>query len=218
MKKNVLILAKNMSKHCIGMEGNVSVKIKHSFFIKASGARLDCLTENDLVEFDFNGNQLDNFCKKGSIELDFHLFLLKNENINFVSHTHPINTLKILCSEFANEFSESRLFPEQVVFNGKKSCLVSYAEPGEDLKNNITEEVGLYIKENKEFPKLILLKNHGIIVCGKTIDECIMITDICEKAAEIFVGAKSLGNINYLTNEEIESLMQNKKENYRKKL
>lgn len=200
------------------MEGNISEKTENGLLIKASGARLSELSYDDLVEFDMNANQLSNFSKKGSMELSFHIFLLGFDNINYVSHTHPTNTLKILCSDLCESFASNRIFPDQVVFNGKKSCLVPYAKPGNDLTNTIKVSISEFIEKEGYFPKVILLKNHGIITCGKTIDECIMSTEICEKSADIFIGSLTLGKINFLTNLESEDLVNDKNEKYRQKL
>lgn len=206
------------SKYCVGMEGNTSMKIDNHLLIKASGTKLDILSKNDLIKYDFSGNQIDNFNKKGSMELGFHMFLLKQENINFVLHTHPINTLKILCSKHIDYFVNNRIFPDQVVFNSKKSCVVPYAKPGDELTETIKKHVNLFMELNGEFPKLILLKNHGIIACGETIEECIIITEICEKAAEIFVDCLLLGGVNFLTEDQVNSLINDKNEKYRKSL
>jgi L-fuculose-phosphate aldolase len=214
----VIELSKKISKYCIGMEGNVSVKTEKGLLIKASGARLNELSYDDLVEFDMSGNQLSNPSRKGSMELSFHTFLLGFEGINYISHTHPTNTLMILCGEFSELFAYNRMFPDQVVFNGKKSCLVPYAKPGEDLTNLIIECVNSFIQNEGYFPKLILLRNHGIITCGGTIDECIISTDMCEKSAEIFVGSFTLGKINFLSDSESDDLVKDNNEKYRQGL
>jgi ribulose-5-phosphate 4-epimerase/fuculose-1-phosphate aldolase len=216
--KELIDLSHSVSKYCVGMEGNTSMKIDNNLLIKASGSRLKTLSENDLVKYDFSGNQIDNFDKKGSMELGFHMFLLEQENIKFISHTHPINTLKILCTHHIDAFANNRLFPDQVVFNGKKCCAVPYAKPGDELTETIKTHVNLFIKINNEFPKLILLKNHGIIACGETAEECIIITEICEKAAEIFVGSTLLGGISFLPSFQVNSLIFDEKEKYRKSL
>jgi len=215
---DLIKLSKQSSKYCVGMEGNVSCKINDTFFIKASGSKLNELSLDDLVNFDFNGNQINNFDKKGSMELGFHTFLLGFDDVNFISHTHPTNTLKILCSDLSKEFANNRIFPDQVVFNGKKSCLVPYSTPGNELTISVKNYVNSFIKNELSFPKLILLENHGIISCGKSIDECMVINDICEKSAEIFLGSKSLGSLNFLNDIEINKLLMDKKEIYRKSL
>jgi len=214
----LISLSKQVSKYCIGMEGNVSEKTERGLLIKASGARLSELSYNDVVEFDMNGNQLSNLSKRGSMELSFHTFLLGFEGINYVSHTHPTNTLKILCSELCELFAFNRMFPDQVVFNGKKSCLVPYAKPGQELTKVISECVNSFIENEGYFPKLILLKKHGIITCGGTIDECVMSTDMCEKSAEIFIGSYGLGHICFLSAIETNDLNIDKNEKYRQDL
>jgi L-fuculose-phosphate aldolase len=200
------------------MEGNISEKTENGLIIKASGAKLSELSIDDLVEFDINGNQLSNPTKKGSMELSFHIFLLGFEDVNYISHTHPTNTLKILCSDVCESFASNRIFPDQVVFNGEKYCLVPYAKPGSDLTNSIKFSVNEFIEKEGYFPKVILLKNHGIITCGKTIDECVISTEICEKSAEIFIGSLTLGKINFLTKLEVEDLVNDKNEKYRQNL
>jgi len=213
---DLISLSKQVSKFCIGMEGNISAKTNSGLLIKASGARLNSLSIDDLVEFDLVGNQLSNLSKRGSMELSFHTFLLGFDNINYISHTHPTNTLKILCSDMIESFASNRLFPDQVVFNGKKSCLVPYAKPGDELTKMIEISVHSFIETEGYFPKLILLKNHGIITCGKTIGECIISTEMCEKSAEIFMGA-GLG-VSFLSDSESNDLVIDKNEKYRQGL
>lgn len=213
--KKLLDLSKQVSRHCVGMEGNISGKHGDYFYIKASGTNLNKLGFKDLVKFDFNGNQKNNFPKKGSMELGFHTFLLSYENINFISHTHPTKTLSILCSEKIIDFANQRIFPDQVIFNGEKSCIVPYSKPGDELTQSIKNEVSKFINHNGYFPKLILLQNHGIISCGSSIEECIIMTDICEKSAEVFLNTP---NIKFLTEKEVKSLSDDEKEKYRKSL
>jgi L-fuculose-phosphate aldolase len=211
VKNSLLRLSEQVSKYCVGMEGNISGKIDENYFlIKASGQSLAKLSGDGLVTFDFNGKQIDNPNKKGSMELSFHTYLLGFQDANFIAHTHPTNTLKILCGKHSSMFSTERLFPDQVVFNGRQSCLVPYAKPGIELTSSIKGCVELFIKSQGYFPKLILLENHGIIACGKTIGECIVSTDICEKSAEIFTV-----NSKFLTQGDIKELVEDKQEKYR---
>ena len=122
--------------------------------------------------------------------------------------------MKILCSSKIYEFAEKRIFPDQVVFNGKNSCVIPYVKPGVELKKIIELEISKWISNYGQLPKLILLKNHGIITFGKTIDECVIKTEICEKSAEIFLGA-SIHGIDFLTVDEVNELLNDEKEKYR---
>lgn len=217
--KDLLNLAHSLSPFVVGTEGNVSQKVGNNFYIKASGTELKTLSKKDLIKCSLKDcKQLTNFSKKPSMEITFHYWFLQKENINFVAHTHPTNTLKLLCSVHAAELVRDRLFPDQVVFNGQFSCLVEYAHPGPELKKVIEKSVNDFENKHNNFPKLILLKNHGIICCGKTSKECLIATQICEKASEILMGAEFLGLPSVLTPDQIEKIIKDKKEIYRQKL
>ena len=216
--KDLITLAQSICKYVVGAEGNISKKLNNNFLIKASGTQLSTLTEEDIILCNKQGEQLNQFNKKPSIETSFHTWLLSFDNINYIAHTHPVNTLKILCTSMYEEFANIRMFPDQVIYNGCKSCIVPYAAPGESLLLSIQSSVAEFIKIEKFFPKIILLQNHGIISCGSSYKECIFATEICEKSAEIFLGSKSIGQINSLSKEEINTLLTDKKEIYRQQL
>jgi ribulose-5-phosphate 4-epimerase/fuculose-1-phosphate aldolase len=212
MYEDLILLSNLISPFVVGMEGNISKKTEDGLIIKASGSKLKNITQNDFVLYDYYGNQLNNLEKKGSMELSFHTYLLESYNFKYVCHSHPTNLLKILISDKLTDFAHNRYFPDQVVFNGKKSCIVPYGKPGVNLTNNIKESLTEFIKNEGFFPKIILLENHGLIVCGNSIDECVITTEICEKSAEIFT---SPFKKNPLSPVEIEDLINDQNEQYR---
>jgi ribulose-5-phosphate 4-epimerase/fuculose-1-phosphate aldolase len=140
------------------------------------------------------------------------MYLYKTFDIKYISHTHPTNLLKILVSDKIYKFANKRMFPDQVIFNGKKSCVIPYAKPGEPLMNMIKIHLEEFIKKENFFPNIILLKNHGVITCGKTVTECVYATEICEKSAEIFM---SKFKPEFLTENEVCELLEDDKEIYR---
>ena len=147
-------------------------------------------------------NKINDEKKKPSMEVSFHAWILKSfPEIKCVCHTHPTNTNKILCSGDIIDFANKRLFPDQVVRNGTKSCIVGYATPGIKLMQEIEKSVTQFIEKEKFFPKLILLKNHGIITVSASAKDCVTSALMCEKSAEIFIGAKTLNNMTTLTSE-----------------
>lgn len=218
IKKQIIQLAHSLKSFVVYGEGNVSGKLDDIFYIKPSGFDLFNLKNKDLIKCDINGVQISNFLKKPSMETSFHSFLLKNYDVNFIAHTHPTETMKILCSDKIFTFAEKRLFPDQIVRNSKKSCVVPYANPGEQLTHLLKKHLNIFCKKEGYFPKLILLKNHGIICAGKTIKECLVSTEICEKSAKIFIGANSVGNINFLTPLNIDDIENCPAEKHRNKL
>ena len=216
---NILHLAHQVGKFCIGMEGNVSARHHENFVIKSSGVKLSDMTSDDISHYTMDGELY--IGRKGSIETDFHRMIYRLcPEVNFVAHTHPINTLKILCGNksLLLDFANRRLYPEQVIFNGPKSSLTYYRKPGKPLAEFIRTTLNYYFEENNSFPKLMLLENHGIIALGKTAKECIAITETCEKAAEVFLGALSTGKIRYLSEESVTELLEDENEKYRMSL
>jgi len=216
---DVIQLAKSVSHFTIAGEGNVSIRDGDSMLIKASGSTLETMTDNDLVRCDLDGNALDGEEKKPSMEVSFHAWILKTfPEINCVCHTHPTNTIKILCSSRIHDFAYRRLFPDQVVRNGTRSCVVPYATPGLPLREAIKTSIEEFMERYEFFPKLILLNNHGIITASASIQEATVSTLMCEKSAEIFIGAKMLNNIQFLTQEEVAAVDTNPSEKYRREL
>lgn len=215
----LLELAHAIHPFTICGEGNVSCREEETLLIKASGTNLDGLGYDDLVRCRFDGKPLEDEEKKPSMEVSFHAWILKTfPQINFVAHTHPTHTNKILCSERIFSFAKRRLFPDQIVRNGARSCVVPYATPGKPLRNAIKESIIEFMTTEQYFPKLILLQNHGIIVAGKSSKECIASTLMCEKSAEVYSGARAMGSINYLSKEQIAEVDTSPDEKYRREI
>ena len=216
---SIIELARALGPYAICGEGNVSVKDDDSFWVKASGTPLDTLEKRDLVACKLSGVPFDSLGLKPSIETGFHAWFMREfDEIKFVAHTHPPKSMQVVCSEQIWSFADHRLFPDQVVRNGAKSCVVPYAMPGKPLLEEIKKSVLAFVEEEGYFPKLILLQNHGIIVASTSHKECIASTLMCEKSAEIFIGAKTLGQTRFLSEDEVKEIDKCPSEERRRKM
>ena len=220
MDSSILELAHALGSYAICGEGKVSVRDETDcFWIKASGTSLDTLEKKDLVACKLSGVPFDSLGLKPSIETGFHAWILREfDEVNFVAHTHPPNTMQVVCSEQIWSFADHRLFPDQVVRNGRKSCVVTYAMPGKPLLEEIKKSVLAFVEEEEYFPKLILLQYHGIIVAASSHKECLASTMMCEKSASIFIGAKVLGQTRFLSKDEVNDIDKCPSEKHRRKL
>jgi len=214
----LLDLAHIISPYTICGEGNVSARVdENTFLIKASGTSLHTLSEEDLTLCNTNGVQIELLHKKPSIETSFHAWIMKTfSEVNYIAHTHPPHTTQILCSTSPYSFANYRWFPDQIVRNGVKSCLVPYAPPGEAILKLVEKNVSDFVNKEGYFPKLILLQNHGIITASASQKDCASSTLMCEKSAEIFIGAKLLGGVKFLTKQEVDAVHNCPNENYRR--
>ena len=221
-------------------EGNTSVRIdEETFAVKASGSNLASLTSADVTHCAFNrllplldkssatdvevdqallAARLDPAAKKPSIEALFHAYLLTLPGVRCVGHVHAIAVDQILCSPRAREFAERRACPDEIVMCGVESVFVPYAEPGLGLSQAIRREVVAFVKRTGRDPKIILLQNHGIIAVGSSPKSVLGSLLMAEKAAEIFVGAASLGGPVFLTAEQCERIAGRPDEHYRQKM
>jgi len=86
------------------------------------------------------------------------------------------------------------------------------------LRDEVKKQIKYFVEEEGFFPKLILLENHGIVTTGSSYKDCVASSLMCEKSAEIFVGARLLGQIQYLTQEQIDAVDKCPNEAYRRKI
>ena len=143
---------------------NISVKEEGSIVIKSSGTALSSTTLTngyvvcDLAKlhakFKEENESLEDCVLSGkgkpSLETFFHLLPSK-----IIVHLHPTFFLGPLCSKDAEAMFTNEDFPSSV--------FVKYNKPGLLLAKDIFK---VYNGE-----RLIWLQNHGIILCGQTLDE-----------------------------------------------
>lgn len=221
-------------------EGNTSCRIDdESFYVKASGQQMNGIGSDGFVAVYFdailemlekpelklseqkeimNAAKVDQSVKSvPSVEVSFHAMLLKECDVPFVGHTHPVTVNQIMCSNKAEDYAKKRLFPDDVVLTGPESVLLDYHDPGLPLAIVMRDAVREYMERIGEAPKVILLKNHGLIVLGQTPTEILNTTAMAVKSAEIFVGAHAVGEPVYMTEEDIWHIYKRPDEIYRRK-
>lgn len=160
--------------------GNTSVKVSDKkMYIKASGYQLadvsmasgsaqvnprkiiDFFTETPLEEIDINQEkELLNMAflegERPSIETFLHAI---TDRVTL--HTHPVS-VNILASRNSGMKELKKLFPDAI--------FVPYATPGICLAR---EYFRVWKENGKKLNKIIFLKNHGLIINGKTAEEVI---------------------------------------------
>ncbi|MFX1238928.1 MAG: class II aldolase/adducin family protein, partial [Promethearchaeota archaeon] len=149
---------------CENSEGNLSVRneTEEEIFITPTANQYETLTKEQISHLDFKGNLI-NSTKLPSTEIKLHIALYKaRPKVRCVIHTHSLyaTTLSIA------RMSIPIIMEEQVAFLGGSVDLAPYAEAH-------TEKIGLNALESLGFKNATLLSNHGVITCGKSVDEAI---------------------------------------------
>jgi rhamnose utilization protein RhaD (predicted bifunctional aldolase and dehydrogenase) len=223
-------------------EGNTSCRLDaDTFLVKASGASLANLQENQLVACRFSvllpllhadsatdadiekallNSRVDPTQLKPSVEAVFHAYLLSLPGVDVVGHTHPIAVNAILCAgdEPSRRFADERRFPDEIVCCGAKSVLVPYVDPGTILAQKIRDETDRFITAQNRPPRLILLQSHGLIATGANPGQVLAATLMAEKTARIFLGAATLATPVGLSPENVHRIDSRQDEHYRQRM
>ena len=189
MKKELELLAEFSRKlgrnksQIIAAGGNTSWKKGKSIWVKASGKKLGYVTPSDFVECDLKmleSNLEKKYSKEPeecyrearrdmlatrrdpdsslepSVETSIHV-LLRDP---FVAHTHP-TLINALTSSKGGKNIIRELFPDNSVF-------IEYKYPGIALFSGVKKEIETFRRKHSSDPDYIFLKNHGIVVGGKS--------------------------------------------------
>ena len=180
----------------VAAEGNISIKLeKDKILVTPSGLNKGFLSEKELVVVDSNGQKLSGFLNPSS-ELKMHLAVYrKRPDLKAVVHAHPPYATALTV---AGESLE-RFFLPEAVLSLDKVPLSSYATP-------TTAEVPKAIENLITQSDTILLKNHGVLAGGKELWEAFFKMEMVEKLAQIYLIAKNLGKIDYLTPQQVKEL------------
>jgi L-fuculose-phosphate aldolase len=181
-----------------GTEGNLSARIDDDrFLITPAGVNKGLLEAGDLVGCDMEGNRTEG-TREPSTEMRLHLFIYKRRpDIRAVCHAHPL---------YATSFAVAGIplnrpiLPEIVGTLGIVP-LAQYGAPGsEELPQSISEYVERY--------DAILLKSHGVVTMGTSIEDAYNKMEAVEKFAGIVINAERLGGAQCLQPEEAERFLQ----------
>jgi L-fuculose-phosphate aldolase len=171
----------------IGTSGNVSVRVSEGAIISPSSVPYREITPADTVLLDLDGNVLpdDGVNERyQSVEHKVHLAVYKaRPEIGAVVHAHPT-----AASAFAAARVELPAFLDEFgVYVGDAVRVADYAISGtEDIANNAAKAMG-------ETANAVFLASHGMVGCGKTMADAMLVVREVERAALVYVYASLLG-------------------------
>jgi L-ribulose-5-phosphate 4-epimerase len=176
-------------------EGNVSVRNgkKEELFITPSFNQYDTLKNDEIVYLDFEGNLL-SAGKLPSTEAKMHIAIYKSRpKVQAVIHTHsPFATMLSIVGKGIPIIME-----EMYAFLGGSVDISEYGEAH-------TKEIGEVALKALGIKNAALLANHGVIVCGKSLDHAIKFAELVEKLAKMYWGALQIGKPNLISEENLD--------------
>ena len=163
------------------------------YWIKGSGIGLEETTEDDLVLIDFEGNKIAGKRKRHN-EFPIHSEVYRtNPEIRCVIHTHPVYSTIIASSEH-------RLLPITNMSCAFYPPAMKKFEESSDLI--VTAEQGIAVAKLLGEHKIVLLRNHGIVVAASSIEEACVRGVLLEHSAKTQVTAVSMGAFSWATDAE----------------
>lgn len=184
-------------------DGNISVKISdNEFLTTATGVSKGFMTEEMIILVDSDGAVIDTHPKyKPSSELKMHMEVYKSrKEINAVVHAHPpYSTSFAVIGKPLDQF----ILPEAVLNLGIVP-VAKYATPS-------TIEVPESIQPFLEKSDTILLQHHGALTLGSDLETAYYRMETLEHYSKILHLTQSIGNINFIEDEQLERLIKLRK-------
>lgn len=202
-KKEIVDFCKYLSEKdfMVATDGNISVRVdKKKFLITPKGKEKRNLQPQDLVMIDVNGQKIEGFNEpSGEWRLHTTIYATRSD-VNAVVHTHPVYTTAL---SVAGLSLLEPVLPEVVVtIDG-----IPLVEYGTLYTEELAEKIKKYVHDYNAF----ILKNHGLVTIGEDLSVAVQRTLKIEHLAKVVFIAKMLGKVDTLSEEQVEKLLQLKK-------
>jgi len=160
--------------------------------MKSRGFGLDEIRAEDILVIDFDGNQVAGSANRHS-EYPIHTEIYKMyPETNCVIHTHPFfSVIAGSTGEKIQPISNVGAFFADIPVFSETTQLISTPELGKSVAACLNGHMAL------------LLRNHGVVVRGRSIEEATVLAILLEKAAKFHVIASQLGQCFTSSSEEI---------------
>ncbi len=181
-----------------GTWGNISARLgKNMVLMTPSGFDKSALKPSDIILMDLQGNIIRGKWRPSS-EVPVHSLIYKvREDVNAIIHTHSHyatalavtgQEIPVLTSEFASAV-------------GHKVPVTRYVMSG-------TQEFAEEVVKNLGEGKAVLLRNHGVIAVGDSLEDAFQTALLVEDEARTFILASSLGYAKPLDIDEVKRLRE----------
>jgi len=178
-------------------DGNITVRISdNEVLCTPTMHSKGFLKPDDISLVDMTGKQLSG-SKKRSSEALLHLEIYKNRaDVKSIVHCHPPHATAFAV---AREPIPQCVLPEVEVFLGDVP-ITKYETPG---GQEFADTIIPFVKNTN----VIILANHGTVSYGEDVERAYWWTEILDAYCRILMLARSLGKVNYFTEEKQRELL-----------
>lgn len=173
----------------VGTAGNVSVRLNSEngcelMAVTPSGKSYDSLTQDNVVVTDFEVEPVEGDLPPSSESLLHVGIYQRRPDVRAIVHTHAIYSSVLAVSGI----DLPPVIDEVVVYVGGAIEVSRYGFPGTpELADNVCDALGVN--------KAAFIANHGAVTVGETLEEALSICLLVERASQIYIMARSLGQV-----------------------
>ena len=182
-------------------DGNISVKINdHEYYCTPTGVSKGSLTPDMIIKVDENGKKLEGKLNPSS-EIKMHMRVYqKRPDVTAVVHAHPPVATAFTVADID---LDQYILPEAVLTIGN----VPTCDSGTPSTMEIPDSLDPYLQNHDAF----LLRNHGALTVGCTLNKAFFVMEEVEFNAVIGKHAMDLGAVHEISNEQLKKLMDLRK-------
>jgi len=183
--------------YAFGSTGNLSIRAGERVWITPTGKSLRALDAGELAEVDLEGvSRSEN---RPSKELPFHLGIYKKrEDAQAIVHLHSFHAVALSCLESLNPAEPLPPLTPYYFMRVAPLAILPYFRPG-------SPQLASEVEAAATLHNSMLLRNHGLITIGSSLDEAVDRAEELEQTARLYFTLRA-EKVRYLTTEEIAEL------------
>jgi L-fuculose-phosphate aldolase len=202
-KKDIIEIGRRLYQkgYVASNDGNISIRIGATEILATTtGVSKGFLGPDDIISVDMRGKKIAGRGEPSS-ELKMHLLVYeKRPDVKAVVHAHPPVSTGFAVAGIP---LAQCILPEVVVSLGA----VPVAAYGTPSTYEVCDAIAHYVEKSEAF----LLANHGVVTLGENAFQAYYRMETVEHFARILLTARLLGNVNVLSREQVEKLMEVRK-------
>ena len=170
--------------------------IKNTFLINNFGLRYDEITASNLLEVNHEGEVINGEGRLNDTGYIIHGAVHKSrKDVNCVMHTHSRAGLAISCLEEGLRpiTQDAAMFHNSVSYHDWEGMSTN-----KDECERLTMDLGIN--------NVMILRNHGLLTCGKTVSEAFMLMYYLDKACKHQIDTLSTGKKTIIPSDHIMKL------------
>lgn len=164
--------------YAFGSTGNLSVRNGDCVWVTPTGRSLRRLVPEDLACIDLEGNALND--RRASKEWPFHVGAYRSagERAGAVVHLHATHAVALSCLESLDVRNPLPAITPYYLMRVLPLAVIPYFRPGSP---ELAEAVGAAARDHV----CMLLRNHGLVAVGRTLEEAVDRAEELEEVARL---------------------------------